>query len=210
MHFGKNENRFSKGGVPMTKFQQDELQQLIKNFLFEQNCLETYHHCISVGDYAFELGKRYLENPEQARIAGYLHDISAIYPNDQRIAVANKMGITLYEEELEFPLIIHQKISKEIALNEFNITDEAILSAIECHTTLKGQYTDLDLVLFIADKIKRDQVGEPPYLIGLMEALDKSLENAAYYYVDYLLNHNIKVIHPWLWEAYLELKHDLG
>jgi predicted HD superfamily hydrolase involved in NAD metabolism len=193
-----------------TVFQQDHLQSSIKHFLMERNCIKTYYHCVSVGNYAFELGQKYLEEPYKAKIAGYLHDISAIYPNDQRISVANRMGIELYKEEIEFPMIIHQKISKEMALKKFNISDVAILSAIECHTTLKGQYSDLDLVVFIADKIKWDRKGEPPYLAGIMKALNNSLEDAAYYYIDYLLNHNIKVIHPWLLEAYLELKYHLG
>ncbi|WP_086314652.1 hypothetical protein A5821_002238 [Enterococcus sp. 7F3_DIV0205] len=186
---------------------QNNLKNLIKEFLTDQNCLRTYEHCISVGDYAYELGKEFLDEPYKARVAGYLHDISAIYPDDQRIDVAKKMGIELYQEELELPMIIHQKISKEIALNEFNVTDPAILSAIECHTTLKEEYSDLDLVVFIADKIKWDRKGEPPYLNQLMVALDISLEEAAYCYIDYLLNHDIQVIHPWLREAYLKLKH---
>ncbi|MEI5993856.1 bis(5'-nucleosyl)-tetraphosphatase (symmetrical) YqeK [Candidatus Enterococcus mansonii] len=181
-------------------------KESIKKFLVYHDCLETYYHCVSVGDYAYELGKLFLDDPTKAQIAGYLHDISAIYPNDQRIDVANAMGITLCKEEIEFPLIIHQKISKEIALNEFKVDDPMILSAIECHTTLKEQYSELDLVVFIADKIKWDQRGEPPYLSGLLKALDSSLEEAAYYYIDYLLNHDIKVIHPWLKEAYIELK----
>lgn len=187
-------------------FKQNYLQNSIKSFLFDRGCAETYYHCISVGDYAYELGKNFLDEPYKAKIAGYLHDVSAISPNDQRIDQANKMGIELYKEEIEFPMIIHQKISKEIALNEFNVTDLAILSAIECHTTLKEDYSDLDLVVFIADKIKWDQKGEPPYLAGLIEALNISLEDAAYYYIDYILNHDIKVIHPWLWATYLKLK----
>ncbi|WP_440897716.1 bis(5'-nucleosyl)-tetraphosphatase (symmetrical) YqeK [Amphibacillus sp. Q70] len=185
------------------------LQNSIKRFLFDQGCIETYHHCMDVGNYAYELGKNFLAEPYKAKVAGYLHDVSAIYPNDQRIDVANKMGIELYKEELEFPMIIHQRISRKIALNEFNVTDLTILSAIECHTTLKEEYSDLDLVVFIADKIKWDRKGDPPYLAGLVKALNISLENAAYYYIDYILNHDIKVIHPWLWQAYLKLRDNL-
>ncbi len=40
------------------------------------------------------LVKKYLTSPEKVSIAGYLHDISAIYPNNQRISVAQKnMGL---------------------------------------------------------------------------------------------------------------------
>ncbi len=183
-----------------------QLKKRIEIYLKTRECNETYFHCIEVGDYAYELGKAYLINPKKAQIAGFLHDISAIYPNNFRVRVAQDHNINLVPEEIEFPMIIHQKLSKLIAQEGFGISDPEILSAIECHTTLKPNYSTLDLVLFVADKIKWDQKGKPPYLNGLLRALDSSLEDAAYYYIDYILNNDIKVIHPWLIAAYKELK----
>ena len=185
---------------------QQVLKNEIKQYLVSKNCEKTYYHCMEVGEYAYQLGEKYLTSPEKVSIAGYLHDISAIYPNNQRINVAQKYGIELNEAEMAFPMIIHQKISKSIAKMEFGIEDNEILSAIECHRTLKKNYSDRDLVLFVADKIKWDQEGKPPYLDGLLQDLNCSLENAAYFYIDYILKHDIKVVHPWLWDAYNQLK----
>lgn len=184
---------------------QQVLKNEIKQYLVSKNCEKTYYHCMEVGEYAYQLGEKYLTSPEKVSIAGYLHDISAIYPNNQRISVAQKYGIELNEAEMAFPMIIHQKISKSIAKMDFGIEDNEILSAIECHTTLKKNYSDIDLVLFVADKIKWDQEGKPPYLDGLLQALNCSLENAAYFYIDYILKHDIKIVHPWLWDAYNQL-----
>ncbi|EGO2628210.1 bis(5'-nucleosyl)-tetraphosphatase (symmetrical) YqeK [Enterococcus faecalis] len=184
---------------------QQVLKNEIKQYLVSKNCEKTYYHCMEVGEYAYQLGEKYLTSPEKVSIAGYLHDISAIYPNNQRISVAQKYGIELNEAEMAFPMIIHQKISKSIAKMDFGIEDNEILSAIECHTTLKKNYSDIDLVLFVADKIKWDQEGKPPYLDGLLQALNCSLENAAYFYIDYILKHDIKVVHPWLWDTYNQL-----
>ncbi|MEM5110484.1 bis(5'-nucleosyl)-tetraphosphatase (symmetrical) YqeK [Enterococcus faecalis] len=185
---------------------QQVLKNEIKQYLVSKNCEKTYYHCMEVGEYAYQLGEKYLTSPEKVSIAGYLHDISAVYPNNQRINVAQKYGIELNEAEMAFPMIIHQNISKSIAKMDFGIEDNEILSAIECHTTLKKNYSDIDLVLFVADKIKWDQEGKPPYLDGLLQALNCSLENAAYFYIDYILKHDIKVVHPWLWDAYNQLK----
>ena len=184
---------------------QQVLKNEIKQYLVSKNCEKTYYHCMEVGEYAYQLGEKYLTSPAKVSIAGYLHDISAVYPNNQRINVAQKYGIELNEAEMAFPMIIHQKISKSIAKMDFGIEDNEILSAIECHTTLKKNYADIDLVLFVADKIKWDQEGKPPYLDGLLQALNCSLENAAYFYIDYILKHDIKVVHPWLWDAYNQL-----
>ena len=147
---------------------------------------------------------------QKAQTAALLHDVSAIYPVEDRISVAQDMNISLYQEELKFPLIIHQRISAVMAKSIFNINDDEICSAIGCHTTLKRNYSKLDILLFVADKISWDQSGEPPYLNDLIKNLNISLEQAAYFYINYLLNHDIKAVHPWLIEAYQQLKYDVN
>lgn len=183
----------------------DTVKQGVRELLLAHDCEETYYHCVAVGEYAYELGQKYLKNPEQALIAGYLHDVSGLYPNEERIAAAEYFGIELNEAERSFPMIIHQKLSKELAIREFDVTDLEVLSAVECHTTLKKNYSTFDLVVFVADKIKCDYSDEPPYLEALMTALDDSLERAAYVYIDDLLSRGVRVRHPWLIEAYGEL-----
>lgn len=182
-----------------------ELKDNVYTFLRERDHRSTFEHCTAVGICAGKLALSHEVSSEKAKISGYLHDISAIYPNENRIEAARKMTIELNQEELLFPMIIHQKLSKKMAETVFKITDTAILSAVECHTTLKGKFSQLDLVLFVADKICWDQEGTPPYLDGVMLALESSLESAALYYIDYILNHDIKVVHPWLKEAHQAL-----
>ena len=63
-----------------------------------------------------------------------------------------------------------------------------------------------DLIVFLADKIAWDQIGNPPYLDALLKQLESSLEEAALFYIDYILDHGIKVIHPWLLDAKSQLE----
>lgn len=118
------------------------------------------------------------------------------------------LKIKVLSEEKELPLILHQKISAVMARDIFNINDPEILSAIECHTTLKAGAAALDKILFVADKIEWDQEGVPPYKDEIERALNISLELAAHTYIKYLFNDKskLKVVHPWLREAYNELK----
>lgn len=167
-------------------------------------CEHTALHSKHVAEEAARLANRFGIDPICARIAGYLHDISAIIPNHQRIAIAEELGIKILPEERTFPMIIHQKISKAIARDLFSIQDTAVLDAIECHTTLKAQPSRMDLVLFVADKIAWDQAGTPPYLHQLQSDLDKSIEHAALVYLSYMWEQRekLRVVHPWLKEAY--------
>lgn len=187
----------------------NDLKKSITEFLELNNCLDTISHSIEVANYAKDISCRYSIRSELAEVSGLLHDISAVIPNNKRIEVANILGIEIYDEERKIPLIIHQKISKVIAQDIFKINDTSILSAIECHTTLKKEPSKLDLLLFVSDKVKWDQDGNPPYLEGLLYNLDKSLEHSALYYIDYLLQNEIKVIHPWLKDAYEYLNYKL-
>lgn len=187
------------------------LKDDIYNFLVNNGCPKTAEHCVRVGKEARKIAERFNANADSAEIAGYLHDISAVYSNDVRIQVSYDLGIEVLSEEEAFPMIIHQKISKEMARDIFNIMDQEILDAVGCHTTLKKNSTILDKVLFVADKIEWDQIGEPPYFFQIKQKLDHSLNDAAFEYIDFLWKQreNLRVIHPWLRDAYYELK-DIG
>jgi len=151
-------------------------------------------------------------NEEAAEIAGLLHDISAVFPFHKRLEVSSLLGIQVLKEEEEFPLILHQKISQVMAKDIWNISNEDILSAIGCHTTLKKEYSKLDLILFVADKVKWDQEGTPPYVEEIIRGLNISLEHGAYAYIKHLMDNksNLKVVHPWLIEAYNSLRAKLN
>lgn len=184
------------------------LKDDIYNFLVSNGCPKTAEHCVRVGEEARKIAERYHVNKDSAEIAGYLHDISAVYSNDIRIQVSHDLGIEVLPEEETFPMIIHQKISKEMARDLFHINDQEILDAVGCHTTLKKDSTLLDKVLFVADKIEWDQNGEPPYLDQITQQLEHSLNHASFEYINFLWKQreNLRVIHPWLRDAYYELK----
>jgi len=189
--------------TPTGKFEND-----IKAFLLKYSKEVTYKHSIRVANESRKIAVTYNVNEEKAAIAGYLHDISAIFPNEDRIVVAEQFGIEILQEEREFPMIIHQKLSRVIAKEIFKVDDEEILNVICCHTTLRKHATKMDLVLFVADKIEWDQNGAPPYLVEVKKELEKSLEHAAFIYISYLWDRKdtLKVLHPWLEEAYWQLK----
>ncbi|SFK82103.1 putative HD superfamily hydrolase of NAD metabolism [Paenibacillus sp. 1_12] len=162
-----------------------DLKQDIQLFLSTHNCTKTAEHCMDVGAEARRLALIYEADPDAAEIAGWLHDISIVFPNNQRIAVSRELQIEILPEEEIFPMIIHQKLSKVMARDIFKITDTEILDAVGCHTTLRAHSTLLDQVVFVADKIAWDQPGEPPYIQELNRSLTISLTHGAFSYIDF-------------------------
>jgi HD superfamily phosphohydrolase YqeK len=61
----------------------------------------------------------------------------------------------------------------------------------------------LDKIVFIADKLKWDQAGDPPYLEALQAALKQSLDAGAFLYLNYLWQQRetLLALHPWVAEA---------
>lgn len=186
---------------------QIDLKTNVSSFLIHNDCSDTAEHSLRVGAEARKIALKFGADPEAAEIAGWLHDISAVFPNQERIAVARELGVEVLPEEEMFPMIIHQKISKVMARDIFMVTDQEILDAIGCHTTLRARSTLLDKILFVADKIAWDQAGTPPYIEDLMFNLEKSLSHGAFSYISYLWERReaLKVVHPWLKEAYEDL-----
>lgn len=175
-------------------------------FLVHHGFPETAKHCAAVARQARQLALRVGADAAAAERAGWLHDVSVIFPNAERIAIAHTLNVPVLPEEIAFPMIVHQKLSAVLARDLFGERDGAVLSAVACHTTLKVDATTLDTVLFVADKIAWDQPGQPPYLDELLAALDRSLDAAAFVYLRYLWDRRetLGVIHPWFREAYLQ------
>jgi HD superfamily phosphohydrolase YqeK len=125
------------------------------------------------------------------------------------MSIAENQSIEIMEEELRFPRIIHQKLSKDMANKIFGCTDINVLNAIECHTTLKAGANLLDKVLFVADKISWELPGDHQYqniMRRKLEFLD--LNGAVMVYLNHVWEQRdkLKLVHPWLIEARAELE----
>lgn len=184
----------------------------VPKFLRHHGFPKTAQHSADVALKARELAAQFQANVDKAEIAGWLHDVSAVFPSPERTKIARELDVEVLPEEDTFPMIIHQKLSVVLAREIFAIGDSAILSAIGCHTTLKQDATLLDKVVFVADKIAWDQPGMPPYLDNIVAALEKSIDHAAFVYLDYLwqMRDTLKVLHPWTRDAHSELKNRLS
>jgi predicted HD superfamily hydrolase involved in NAD metabolism len=177
-------------------------------FLIDRGCPKTAEHSRRVVAEARRLAQRFGEDQDRAEQAGWLHDISAVFPAGQRLEAARELGVEVLPEEAAYPMILHQKLSVVVARRVFGVTDPGVLSAIGCHTTLKAGASRLDLVVFVADKLEWDSPDAPPYRQAVLAGLECSLERGAFAYLDYLWKQrqSLPVLHPWMVAAYHELE----
>ena len=182
-----------------------DISRDIPAFLTRHGRPDTAAHCGAVAAEARSVAALVGANPDAAEAAGWLHDVSVVFPVEERATIAKQLGADILPEEASFPMIVHQKLSAVLARDIFKVEDAAILSAVGCHTTLKAGASRLDKVLFVADKLAWDQPGHAPFHDEMRAALHRSLDQAALVYLRYLWDRRatLRVLHPWAQEAYL-------
>ena len=175
-----------------------DLKSDVQALLVANNKDKTARHVKAVADTNICIAARYKLNAAICETCGYLHDVSAVISHDDMMSYAIQNGWDIDEAEIKYPFLLHQRISKIIAKQDFSISDEHVLSAIECHSTLKPAPSPYDMALFVADKLAWDQDGIPPFYTVVNESLEQSLEEASLSYMEYIATNNM-LLHPHKW-----------
>jgi putative nucleotidyltransferase with HDIG domain len=173
----------------------------VKSLLVSKNAQNFYDHSRDVAEMNMKIAEQYGLDKDICELCGYLHDVSAVVAPQDMMSYAIDNDWYLDLAESKYPFILHQRISRVITQEDFGITDERILSAVEHHSTLKANPSDYDMALFVADKLawdKDDIHSETPFYLVVSEALQHSLEAASLAYMDYIVEHKM-ILHPHTW-----------
>ena len=180
---------------------------LIKNKYLSNNKEDILRHVEDVADIAVRLAKAYKLDIVKIELAALLHDISGLLTPQEMYEFAKEYSLEIDPAEEKYHALLHQRVSKVIAQEEFDIIDTDILNAIECHTTLKKNPSMYDKIIFISDKISWDSKGVPSYDDLIKNSTVESLDEACYAYIKYQFDNNLLVMpHQWLIEAYKDLR----
>lgn len=183
------------------------LIDIIKNKYLSNNKEDVLKHVETVAELAIGLAEVYSLDVTKIKLAALLHDISGIMTPQEMYEFAKIRGLEIDPAEEKYHALLHQRVSKIIAQEEFSITDSDILTAIECHTTLRKNASVYDKVIFIADKISWDSKGIPSYDDLLKSGSVETLDKACYLYIKYQFDNSLLVMaHQWLIEAYEDLQ----
>lgn len=183
------------------------LEERITGTYLLNNRPKTLKHVEEVADTCVKIAEQYGLDREKCRIMRMLHDIGAVMKPEDMVRYTTSRGIPMDEAEKRYPFLLHQRISRMFAEDVLGIEDEDILSAVQCHTTLKNCPGKYDMTLFVADKLSWDREGIPPYFEEVKRALQHSLESACLKYITYSLDNGMILYpHRWLLEAKLYLE----
>lgn len=154
-------------------------------------------HSLGVARTAVYLAELYGVDPQQAEIAGLLHDCAREMSYAELLRQAEVQHLPLDALDRQAPVLLHARLGAHIARTEYGITDEAILQAITCHTVGGPQMTTLDKIIFLADYIEpgRDFDGVEALRAVAAQNLDQAVLAAYDQTIAYMRQKKI-VIHP--------------
>jgi len=107
-------------------------------------------HSLNVMRYAMHLANKHGVSVEKAGIAGLMHDCAKCLEAHTVLHYARLAG----DPELLEPALAHGPAGAWLARHQFGIEDPEILRAIHYHTTGNGDMSDLDLLIYVADKVE--------------------------------------------------------
>lgn len=127
---------------------------------------KRFEHSLGVEYTAAAMAMCHGINPEQAAIAGLLHDCAKNYSAEEKLVKCEKYRLSVSEYERQNPELLHAKLGAAIAKDKFKVKDREILSAITWHTTGCPNMSELDKIIYIADFIEpnRKPVPEMPQI----------------------------------------------
>lgn len=185
-----------------------DLAQSVKCYFEVFNKSEVFIHSEQVAQEVIGVSRRLGLEEEKSLKAAYLHDVGRVITKDELPDFCEFFGEYVTPKERENPSILHQKASKIIAEKFFGIQDIEILEAVQCHTTLKANPTDLAMAVFLADKLSWQEQQYQRLVEGIRKQLMHSKEKAVLYYLEdmHRQSETLAYYHEWSQEAYAYFK----
>ncbi|MBQ1410442.1 MAG: nicotinate (nicotinamide) nucleotide adenylyltransferase [Oscillospiraceae bacterium] len=143
-------------------------------------------HVQGTADTAASLAEHWGADPDLARRAGILHDITKALSGREQLHLCARYGMMLTAFQQENPKLLHAKTGAVIAREIFGEPEE-IVQAIWWHTTGRAEMTLLEKILYIADYMEPNR--KFPGVEHLRELTWKDLDAAVFCGLDQAVTH---------------------
>ena len=124
----------------------DQLEQVVISLLNPNRVA----HVLGCRDTAVKLAKHWGANETDAARAGILHDITKAIDGPLQLTLCEAYGKILNDFSRKYPKTLHALTGSLVAKRIFG-ENEAVVSAIEHHTTGKADMSLLEKIIYVAD-----------------------------------------------------------
>ena len=147
------------------------------------------NHVLGCRDTAVALAKRWGVSETDAARAGILHDITKALDGPLQLDLCRAYGKQLSDFSKRYPKTLHALTGSMVAERIFG-ENEAVVSAIESHTTGKAAMNTLEKIIYVADYMEpcRDFPGVERLRELAFSDLDEALKTGLMMTLDHLAN----------------------
>ena len=132
--------------APWKNLSMEELEKVVISLLDPKRV----PHVLGCRDTAVELAKRWGADVTDAARAGILHDITKAIDGPLQLTLCEAYGKILSDFSTKYPKTLHALTGSMVAERIFG-ENEAVVSAIEHHTTGKADMNLLEKIIYVAD-----------------------------------------------------------
>ena len=140
------ENRLYDTRTDWKNLPMEQLEQVVISLLNPNRVA----HVLGCRDTAVELAKRWGADETDAARAGILHDITKAIDGPLQLTLCEAYGKILSDFSRRYPKTLHALTGSMVARRIFGEND-AVVSAIEHHTTGKADMNLLETIIYVAD-----------------------------------------------------------
>ena len=140
------ENRLYDTRTPWKNLPMEELEPIVVSLLNPNRV----KHVLGCRDTAVALAKRWGAEVTDAARAGILHDITKAIDGPLQLTLCDAYGKLLDDFSKRYPRTLHALTGSMVAQRIFGEND-AVVSAIEFHTTGRANMTLLEKIIYVAD-----------------------------------------------------------
>ena len=133
-------------GADLKNLPMERLEQVVVSLL-KANRVK---HVLGCRDTAVELAKTWGADPVDAGRAGLLHDITKALDGELQLTLCGAYGKLLDDFSRKYPKTLHALTGSLVARRIFG-ENNAVVSAIEFHTTGKADMSLLEAIIYVAD-----------------------------------------------------------
>jgi len=123
---------------------------------------EVRAHTERVLDEALRLAARHGVDASKVGPAVLGHDLMRVTPREDLLRLAGEMGHEPNEAERAEPLLLHGRVAAALLRERFGIDDAEVLDAVRYHTTGRAGMSDVEKIVFLADKTEPDELAHYP------------------------------------------------
>ncbi len=120
---------------------------------------------------------------EKCDLGASAHDIARHWTENKLITEARRLRLDITEVENDEPLLLHGPIGAHWLRNRLACSDLEIVSAVNYHTTGRPEMSQVEKIVFIADKIEPRKIEKHPELGTILDIVMDDLDGAILRYL---------------------------